>query len=211
MDFAAAIEVAIWDSEFSEPVISEGTHDDFGYLGSKFYLSGGMRTVTPNAPGVDDDYEEVAGHNYLFYLPDIQEFEHSAANQRTKEVRIYWYPDLLDSFQSSFEKLSTPLQQLREGYTNQQFHKPLGAMTPAMRLALQQILECAFREALKQMYLEGKALELLILQIAQWRENDRLLCQSLCFRPDEIERLHHAKVILQTLQSPPSLLGCVIN
>lgn len=143
----------------------------------------------------------------MFYLPDIREFEHSAANQRTKEVRIYWYPDLLDSFQSSFEKLSTPLQQLREGYTSQRFHKPLGAITPAMRLALQQILECPFREALKQMYLEGKALELLALQIAQWGENDRVLCQSLCFRPDEIERLHHAKAILnQTLQSPPSLL-----
>lgn len=82
------IEVTIWDSEFSEPVISEGTHDDFAYLGSKFYLSGGMRTVTPNVPGVDDDYEEVAGHNYLFYLPNTREFEHSAANQRTKEVRI---------------------------------------------------------------------------------------------------------------------------
>jgi len=100
------------------------------------------------------------------------------------------------------------LPQLIKNPTKQRFHQPLGAITPAMRLVLKQILQCPFRETLRQMYLEGKVLELLVLQIAQWGENNLLLKNSLFFRPDEIERLHHAKAILnQKLQNPPSLLN----
>ncbi|MBW4568630.1 MAG: AraC family transcriptional regulator [Tolypothrix carrinoi HA7290-LM1] len=202
------LELAIHESEYSEAVIVEGEHDDLPFLTSKFFLSGGMRTTTPNVPGVSDDYEEVAGYNYLFYLPDIREFEHFAANHRKQCISIYWYPDLLSSFQESFEELPVLLQQLIENPTKQRFHQPLGAITPAMRLVLQQILQCPFRETLRQMYLEAKVLELLVLQIAQWGENNLLLQRSLFFRPDEIERLHHAKAILnQKLQNPPSLLN----
>jgi AraC family transcriptional regulator, transcriptional activator of the genes for pyochelin and ferripyochelin receptors len=202
------LELMIQDKEFSESVIIDTTHDDFPFLASKFYLSGGMRTVTPNVPGVSDDYEEVAGYNYLFFLPDIREFEHFTANQRKQCISIYWHPNLLSSFQSSFEGLPVPLQQLIDNSTKERFHKPLGTITPAMRLVLKQILQCPFRETLRQMYLEAKVLELLVLQIAQWRENNQVLQRSLFFRPDEIERLHHAKAILnQTLQNPPSLLN----
>ncbi|MBH8571583.1 helix-turn-helix transcriptional regulator [Nostocaceae cyanobacterium CENA369] len=202
------LELVIQQSEYSQTVILEGEHDDSPFLTSKFLLSGGMRTTTPNVPGVSDDYEEVAGYNYLFYLPDIREFEHFPANKPKQCISIYWHPDLLSSFQGSFQELPTLLQQLIENTTTERFHQPLGAITPAMRLVLRQILQCPFRETLRQMYLEAKVLELLTLQIAQWGENNLLLRRSLFFRPDEIERLHHAKAILnQTLQNPPSLLN----
>ncbi|MDZ8135403.1 MAG: AraC family transcriptional regulator [Nostoc sp. DedQUE04] len=202
------LELVIQESDYSEAVVLEGEHDDSSFLTSKFFLSGGMRTTTPNVPGVRDDYEEVAGYNYLFYLPEIREFEHFTANQRKQCISIYWYPDLLFSFEGSFKELPTLLQQLLENPTKERFHQPLGAITPAMRLVLKQILQCPFRETLRQMYLEAKVLELLTLQIAQWRENNLLLERSLYFRPDEIERLHHAKAILnQKLQHPPSLLN----
>ncbi|MDZ8261523.1 AraC family transcriptional regulator [Nostoc sp. ChiQUE01b] len=202
------LELVIQESDFSETVIVEGKHDDSPFLTSKFYLSGGMRTTTPNVPRVSDDYEEVAGYNYLFYLPDIREFEHFTAKQRKQCISIYWYPDLLSSFQGCFQELPTLLVQLIENPTKERFHQPLGAITPAMRLVLKQILQCPFRETLRQMYLEAKVLELLTLQIAQWGENNLLLERSLFFRPDEIERLHHAKAILnQKLQHPPSLLN----
>lgn len=202
------LELVIHESEYSQPVILESEHDDSPFLTSKFFLSGGMRTTTPNVPGVNDDYEEVAGYNYLFFLPDIREFEHFTANQPKQCISIYWYPDLLSSFQRNFDELPALLQQLIENSAKQRFHQPLGAITPAMRLVLQQILQCPFRETLRHMYLEGKVLELLALQIAQWGENNQVLRRSLCFRPDEIERLHHAKAILnQTLQNPPSLLN----
>ncbi|MDZ7963255.1 MAG: AraC family transcriptional regulator [Aulosira sp. DedQUE10] len=202
------LELVICDNEYSQPVIWQQEHDDLPFLISKFFLSGCVRTVTPNVSGVSDDYEEVAGYNYLFSLPDVREFEHFNANQRAQQISIYWYPDLLDSFQGSFEELPALLQQLRENPIKQRFHQPLGTSTPAMRLVLKQILQCPFRETLRLMYLEAKVLELLVLQIAQWGENHQVLQRSLHFRPDEIERLHHAKTILnQRLPHPPSLLN----
>ncbi|MEH2462337.1 AraC family transcriptional regulator [Nostoc sp.] len=202
------LELAIQESEYSQAVIFENEHDDSPELTSKFFLSGAMRTTTPNVPGVSDDYEEVAGYNYLFYLPNIREFEHFNANQRKQGISIYWHPDLLDSFQGSFEELPALLQQLRENPIKQRFHQPLGVTTPAMRLVLKQILQCSLREKLRLMYLEVKVLELLTLQIAQWQGNYQVLQRSLHFRPHEIESLHHAKAILnQRLPHPPSLLN----
>ncbi|MEH2047108.1 helix-turn-helix transcriptional regulator [Nostoc sp.] len=203
------VDIALYPNRYySQPVIFDSKHDDLPFLTSKFFLSGGVRTTTPNVPGVSDDYEEVAGYNYLFFLPDIQEFEHFNANQHTQCIGIYWYPDLLSSFQGSFEQLPVLLQQLIENPIKQRFHQPLGTTTPAMRLVLKQILQCPFRETLRQMYLEAKVLELLTLQIAQWQGNYQVLQRSLHFRSNEIERLHHAKAILnQTLQNPPSLLN----
>ncbi|MEH2291261.1 helix-turn-helix transcriptional regulator [Nostoc sp.] len=202
------IELAIHESEYSETVIIEGEHDDLPFLTSKFFLCGGVRTTTPNVPGVSDDYDEVAGYNYLFCLPNIREFEHFPANQRKQCINIYWYPDLLSSFQGSFDRLPALLQQLIENPIKQRFHQPLGTTTPAMRLVLKQILQCPFQETLKLMYLEAKVLELLTLQIAQWEGNQQVLKRSLYFRPNEIERLYHAKAILnQTLPHPPSLMN----
>ncbi|MEH2274068.1 MAG: AraC family transcriptional regulator [Nostoc sp.] len=202
------LELVICDNQYFQPVIWEQKHDDFDFLVSKFFLSGGIRTTTPNVPGVIDDYGEVAGCNYLFFLPDIGEFEHFNPKQRTQCIGIYWYPELLYSLQGSFDQLPTLLRQLIENPIKERFHQPLGATTPAMRLVLKQILQCPFREKLRLMYLEAKVLELLTLQIAQWGENNQVLGRSLCFRPNEIERLHHAKAILnQTLHNPPSLLN----
>ncbi|MEH1837999.1 MAG: AraC family transcriptional regulator [Nostoc sp.] len=202
------LELVISDNNYSQPVISEEKHDDSPFLTSKFFMSGGTRTVTPNVTGVSNDYEEVAGYNYLFFLPDVREFEHHTANQHAQNIKIYWHLNLLDSFQGSFENLPALLEQLRENPIKQPFHQPLGVTTPAMQLVLKQILQCPFRETLRLMYLEAKVLELLVLQIAQWGENYQVLRRSLHFRADEIERLHHAKAILnQTLPHPPSLLN----
>ncbi|MDF5709471.1 MAG: AraC family transcriptional regulator [Nostoc sp. S4] len=200
--------LSISDNEYSDAVIMKGKHDNLPELTSKFFVSGGVRTVTPNVPGVSDDYEEVAGYNYLFCLPDVQEFEHFSANQQHQNIKIYWNADLLNSFQSSFAQLPALLEQLKENPMKQRFHQPLGVTTPTMQLLLKQILQCPYRETLRLMYLEAKVLELLVLQIAQWGENHEVLQRSLHFRPDEIECLHHAKAILnKTLDNPPSLLN----
>ncbi|MEH2064874.1 MAG: AraC family transcriptional regulator [Nostoc sp.] len=201
------LEIAICDDEFSHPVIAQQKHDNSTELISKFFLSGAIRTVTPNVPGVSNDYEEIAGYNYLFCLPDVREFEYFNANQHCQNIKIYWNADLLSSFQSSFEQLPALLQHLRENPMKQPFHQPLGVTTPTMQLLLRQILQCPYRGTLRQMYLEAKVLELLVLQITQWGENHQGLQRSQFFRADEIERLHHAKAILnQTLPHPPSLL-----
>ncbi|NEP44946.1 MAG: helix-turn-helix transcriptional regulator, partial [Okeania sp. SIO2H7] len=87
------------------------------------------------------------------------------------------------------------------------FHKNVGGISPAMQQALQQILNCPYQGITKQIYLESKVLELIALQFAQLKESDRPISTSSCLQPGDIDRIHHAKNILEeNLEDPPSLL-----
>lgn len=182
-------------------------HGASEWLVSKFYLSGCIRTTTPNVPGVSEDYLEVSGQNSLFFLPDLREFEHSPAEQRQHIIKVWLEPEFFSTFSTGLDSLPPALRQLAEGNWSQRFYQHLGTTTPAMRRVLQDILNCPHGGVMRQMYLEGKALELLVLQLAHWLENDGRSLQPGKLRPRDIERLHQAKAILtRDLNNPPSLL-----
>lgn len=183
-------------------------HSGFYPLVSKFYLSGRHHVITPNVPGIQDHYDEIAGQHYLFFLPDIQEVEQYFADQRLSLVKIELELDFLRSFALNNPSLPVELQHLIDGKLDCRFHDSTGAITPALQLVLQQILHCPYQGLMKRMYLEGKALELLTLQLHQWTENtNRQQTRSQAWRSSDVERLHYAKEILvRDLHNPPSLL-----
>jgi AraC-like DNA-binding protein len=77
-----------------------------------------------------------------------------------------------------------------------------------MQVTLHQILQCPYQGAIKQMYLEGKVLELAALQFAQFTEPNELAHSEPLLKQDDIDRLHHAKEILLTqFNHPPSILS----
>ncbi|MGG6269532.1 helix-turn-helix transcriptional regulator [Leptolyngbya sp. AN03gr2] len=78
-------------------------------------------------------------------------------------------------------------------------------ITPAMQLALQQMLECPFQGVVKQMYLESKSIEVLALWVDQVCSSDESFTTP---RVTEVERIHHAKdILLKQIDNPPSLLA----
>ncbi|PSB23071.1 AraC family transcriptional regulator [filamentous cyanobacterium CCP1] len=197
------------DDYYYADLSQESDHSNYKTLVSKFYLDGFHRVLTPNVPGIPEDYIEKAGYNYLFFLPDILETEQFFANQRMHLIRLEFDPHLLTIFDSENSKLPLPLQRLLEGDEGDRFHQSIGRITPAMQTALQQILECPYQGTMKRLYLESKVLELLALQIYQWTEHQTNSINKLprSLRPDEIERLHHAReILIQSLEYPPSLL-----
>lgn len=182
-------------------------HDETMPLVSKFYLSGVHRVLTPNVNGVQREYEEKVGQSYLFFLPDIQEVEQSAANQQLQLVRISLDLDYFRSFGAGFDPLPSKLQRLLEQDSVQRFHCSTGAVTAAMQTALQHILTCPYSGITKRIYLESKALELLALQFHQWTEQDNLATGDRSLHRDDVERLHHARdILIRDLQNPPSLM-----
>lgn len=182
-------------------------HEQWSFLLSKFYLSGIFRLLTPGFKGIKDDYEEISGHNYLYYLPEIRKFEDWSVGEQIQVVIVGVEIEFLRSFSQSLESLPKQLRQLIEGENMQRFHQTLGVTTPAMQQFLQQMLSCPYHGLTKQMYLEGKALELLSLQFAQWGEDNQKSAQFIMLRPDDIERLHQAKhILISNLDNPPSLL-----
>lgn len=85
---------------------------------------------------------------------------------------------------------------------------PFQAITPTMRLALEQILNCPYQGTMKQLHLESKSIELLVLFLDQATTEAITAIPRIRLKPDDIERIHQAKQILtQQIDNPPSLLA----
>ena len=90
--------------------------------------------------------------------------------------------------------------------THQGRHTQSMPMPLAMRTTVQQILQCPYSGLTQQIYLESKVWELMALhmeQVLNTHPGDR---DASRIKPDDLERLHHAKEILRNqLSDPPSL------
>ncbi|NEQ26195.1 MAG: helix-turn-helix transcriptional regulator [Microcoleus sp. SIO2G3] len=199
--------VTIRDAQLGQAIRFENPHGQCFPLISKFHLSGNSRVLTPATPNVEADYEEIAGYNYLYYLPDLTEFEEWRSAEAIRVIILSLDLAYLESFGDDLETLPDLLQQLITGNLTQRFHRSPGKITSAMAGLLQQILGCPYQGVTRRMYLESKALELFTLQCLQWNEEPPQNRPSLKLRRSDIERLHHAEAILrEQMDDPPSLL-----
>jgi AraC-like DNA-binding protein len=139
------------------------------------------------------------------------------AQEPTLSVDIHLEPDLFRSFigvgadsrqSHRFDLLSSNLRRIVEG-DEDAFLSPMQTITPAMQVALQQILNCPYQGVVKQMYLESKSLEVLALWLEQAMASNSTPKPSTRQRPsDEIDRIYQAKEILtQQVDNPPSLMA----
>ena len=83
-------------------------------------------------------------------------------------------------------------------------------ITPHMQQVLRQILDCPYRGLNRQVYLEGKALELMMLRSQQMIEQvisfENQMAQPNTLPPDEVYSIYQAKeLLLSNLQNPPSI------
>lgn len=199
--------LSIRDGKLRQDLSLKRQHECCFPLVSKFFLSGRSRVYTANSPGVEDEYEETTGCHYLYCLPELTEIEEWQAKEPIQLVMVYACLDYFKQFEHCHSILPEPLRQLIEVDSIQPFHHSLGRTTPAMAQVLKQILGCPYQGLMQQLYLEGKALELLALQFTQWVEPQRAVDHSICLRSDDIDRLHTARAILiQRVSNPPSLI-----
>ncbi len=83
----------------------------------------------------------------------------------------------------------------------------LGATTPAMLTALQQILHCPHQGAIKRLYLESKALELIALKLSQIKQAHSQKPLDTRLKADDIQRIYMAKeILLREIEQPPSIV-----
>ena len=195
--------VEIRNVAFQQTLAIHRQHDDPFAITAKFYLSGGSRVKTPQVPGIAPDYEEIAGYNYLYHLPDLTETEEWQSKQPLQMVMISAHADYFQGLTSVDGELPRPLQQMMR--STKRFHQSLGKITPVMAQVLQQILYCPYQGSTQELYLESKAIELFALQLAQL-EADLAPPKPIVLKPSDLERVQYAKEILeQHLCNPPSL------
>jgi len=173
----------------------------------KFLLAGRSKVQTNNVPSVTSEYEEVGGCHYFYCLPDLTEVEQWQAKELIQMVMISFHADYFQQLEQGYAILPKSLQYLIEADSIQPFHQNLGRTSPDMVRVLQQIVDCPYQGLVQQLFLEGKALELLALQFAQWAESQPSINSTVSLKPDDVERLHVAsRILIQRASDPPSLL-----
>ena len=183
-----------------------GKHHDFYALVSKFYLSGYHGVISPNTQNIASEYNERAGSNYLFYLPNIEEVEQFFTGIPLKKVTINFDICFFRSFFSKLDDVPQQLRPLIERDNAPNFHRPVGKVTPKMRSLIKQMWEHPYQGAIARMYLESRVLELLAIQLAQLAESDLYTDRS-GLKPKSIDPIYEARNILsKRLENPPSIL-----
>ncbi len=113
---------------------------------------------------------------------------------------------LMPLIADSLEELPAAMRQYIEAGDGGWFSE-INVITPVMRLTLEQIFHCPFQGKTKQMYLEGKCLELIALKLEQLKDIDKRTGPFCSLKPDDVDRIHLAKAILTDIPgNPPSLM-----
>ncbi|MEH2186610.1 MAG: helix-turn-helix domain-containing protein [Nostoc sp.] len=131
-------------------------------------------------------------------------FEPSA---RVVEVAIHLHPNVFHSFaENTSGKLPKELQHLIRRW-DQPTYERYGTQTPAILLAVQQILQCPYQGFTKQIYLEGKVWELVAMLVEQEVQINQGCFKINGLKPSDIDRIYHVReIVLKHLDNPPSLI-----
>ena len=143
-------------------------------FGFSFCISGGFRTqlLGSKADVVTESGEAQVG----FLQGESNSVSSVGAGQKVSLVQLQIAPHLLEALTQE-EDVEPPKLLLGQFFDRTQagFQWQTRTLTPAMRIALAQILQCPYRGVTKRIYLESKSLELIALQLHQLTEQPPLL------------------------------------
>lgn len=123
--------------------------------------------------------------------------------QPVTSVSIHLEPELVADFWGE-EELNCYRQKLLRTPETPYF-VGFSSITPQMQVALHQMIDCPYRDAIAKMYLESKVWELMALQLAQITEDRAKPCKHI-LKSEDCDRLYLAQTILgDRLNNPPSL------
>jgi len=181
-------------------------HDENKPLTCHFLLSGDHPVVCPGIKKNQAEYLEKAGNHYLFFLPDIEEIEQSYQGKPNQVLIINVPLTVLREFGSEWDQIPQLLKPLLEKDRAPRFHHPVGKLTPMMQTVIKEMWNHPYQGAIAQMYLEGKALELISLQLFQLLQQENQQPCHFHLTPKEIEHIYEAQSILEKQYfDPPSV------
>jgi AraC family transcriptional regulator, transcriptional activator of the genes for pyochelin and ferripyochelin receptors len=194
--------LTIEENQVKDDVVYQADAASWGPA-SSFFVSG---TLKNRHLGLTDENLEAPGGHYLECVQDGIETDRWFAGEQVVRIRFGLKLNAINQFAESFG-LPQELQALTHGELPSSFYRQ-GTITAKMRVILYQILQCPYQGAIKQMYLEGKVLELAALQFTQFAEDDSTYQHSLHLKLDEIDRLYQARdILINQLDHPPSILS----
>ncbi|WP_414620455.1 helix-turn-helix domain-containing protein [Calothrix sp. CCY 0018] len=148
-----------------------------------------------------------SGQNFISLDSDTDESNTKEwqAQERILKVDIHIEYSLFESLVlSPNDKLPDNFQDVIKNVDINYFQ--VGRTTPQMQTVLQQILNCPYQALTRQLYLEGKVLELMALRLEDLQDA-KLLDSSINLKPEQIDSIYQARdIIINNFSNPPSLL-----
>jgi len=129
---------------------------------------------------------------------------HGFAEQAVQTVSIAIAPELMRQLiQDADIELPKEFQPFVEGNFEHSYYQ-LAPNTPEMEMALHQLLHCPYQGKLRQLYLESKAVELIVLKLSQVQT----VSATSVLRGEDRDRIYAARtILLDQMEHPPSLLA----
>ncbi|PIE71738.1 MAG: hypothetical protein CSA22_01195 [Deltaproteobacteria bacterium] len=129
------------------------------------------------------------------------------ANTLAKNLSIYVDPLLLHTLiDLKTENFPRSICDVASGSHAVEYQKNF-ATSPAMNMAIHQILNCPYQEPLQRLYLEGYTLVLLTHTLARLSPSGKTVQKTATVRPQDVERVKYARELIRNnLQNPPTLL-----
>lgn len=205
IELRPGLKMTLTDCTFPRP-FSFGFDVDAAPLIFCFILSG---TASCTVSHKNRQNKLIDGHDcthYISCLPKTRGVSEFCAGRLVKMVHIQMDSQVLNTlFQGQFDYLPRDFRALVESCGHHRYFCQ-GAMTPAMQMALGQVLNCSCQGVARSLFLEGKVLELVALQLEQSILAPRDRAQMHHLSPSDIDRLHGAKdLMIRNMQHPLSL------
>lgn len=143
-----------------------------------------------------------AGQSGFFSFPKSVEVFEKADDQRMLRIYLMLNGDRLFKLAQGEEDRFYPVLKSLETKFHSRF---CNIITPVMKVVLYQIIHCPYTGMTRQLFLEGKAMELLAHKLEQ-------LCpgsgrHDYSMKPSDVERIHHAAhLLVRDLNNPPDIM-----
>jgi AraC family transcriptional activator of pyochelin receptor len=147
------------------------------------------------------------GLSSILFYPEIEGKMVLPREDRQFHLSIYITPSQLNTYlKGCLDPFPSDLRDIAEGCLKRGFAHA-GSLSPKMDRTIQQIVACPYTGPIKTLYMESKAMELIVHKLAQTAsppENRQPLGHRL--DPHEAHRIRHAMELLcRDLEHPPKL------
>lgn len=146
------------------------------------------------------------GFSSVIFYPEMEGKMFLPVDRRQYHLSIYIRPSMLNTYIGRCsDQLPKALIDISQGSVETGFshESPFSQM---MNLSIQHLLDCPYTGPMKELYMENKAVELIVHKLAQTVSSDEKKDSSQKMELHETDHIHRARDILcRDLESPPRL------
>lgn len=172
-------------------------------VGFGFCLSG---TIISSASCLKNSFVVKKGQSGFFHFLDLSGVTEEVKGYMLR-VSVQMEPDLFCSLmEDDFDHIPPVLRKFADGAEVKPC-RVADIITPSMHIALHQILSCPYHGLTRQLFLEGKAMELIAYKLEQLESDKAKTKIHPVLKSDDVERIHYARdLLIKDIENPPDLV-----